>query len=262
MPRTGGGVRGRETSGASRRCSRNPSRTSQDEAASAQLVRMNFGRFSLLAGASRASSSLRRRAYAHVTGQPPHVLVAHPFDLQVVEEFAVVHSETAPLRDARSVGLNFRREIRILEAVREEFLPFAELPDMNELMDHIEVDVPPTAGTEVVRRDKQMPVFIADSHEPPPRGEELDLEGLEDALRPRAEDRLDRRDVFEPLEMFQERVVLETDNPRNSHIRKFRLDGLHGFPLAAVMTRRASWLCAFGSTRRYAARIPPSGPTP
>src|SRR3990170_2878865 len=88
-----------------------------------------------------SARSTRRRTHVDVAGQSADILVAHPEDLEVVEQLAVVHPEPPPLRDARLVRLDLRRQVRVFEPILEQLLPVAELLHVDELVDDIEVDV-------------------------------------------------------------------------------------------------------------------------
>src|SRR3989442_6523226 len=151
------------------------------------------------------------------------------------------------------------RRIGVIEAFREELLPFPELADMDELVHDVEIDVPPVSRSQVVRRDHEVAVLVADAHVPPFRREELDLERAEDGLRPRSANPADRVDVLEALEVIEESLVMQADVPWNDDIREFHLasDDRCG---TSERIRRASWLWLFGSTVRYADKMVPSGP--
>src|SRR5213593_2375124 len=85
---------------------------------------------------------------------------------------------------------------RILEALREQLLALPELSDVDELVDDIEIDIPPLARSEIVRRDDQVAVLVAHAHVPPLGGEELHPQALEGRLRLRAENGSDGRQVL------------------------------------------------------------------
>src|SRR2546426_155150 len=113
-----------------------------------------------------------------------------------------------PFRDADLVRLDLGGRIGVIEAVREELLPFPELADVDELVHDVEIDVPPLSRPQVVRRDHEVTVLVADAHVPPFRREELDLERAEDGLRPRSENPADRVDGLEALEVIEESLVM------------------------------------------------------
>src|SRR5437879_4790384 len=77
------------------------------------------------------------------SGQRPKVLFVHPLDLEVLEQLPIGHAQTAAFGNAHPVGFDLRGGVRVVETLREQFLPFLELSDMDELVDHVEVDVPP-----------------------------------------------------------------------------------------------------------------------
>src|SRR5947209_7887435 len=105
-------------------------------------------------------------------------------------------------------------------ALREQLLALPELSDVDELVDDIEIDIPPLARSEIVRRDDQVAVLVAHAHVPPLGGEELHPQALEGRLRLRAENGSDGRQVLEALEMIEEPIVPQPDVFRNLDIRK------------------------------------------
>src|SRR5712691_1689339 len=146
-----------------------------------------------------AATRLRRGFDSNVPGEPAQLALVHPLDFQVLEQLPVRHPEPPPFRDADLVRLDLGGRIGVIETFREQLLPFPELADVDELVHHVEIDVPPVSRSQVVRRDHEVAVLVADAHVPPFRGEELDLERAEDGLRPRSENPADRVHVLEAL---------------------------------------------------------------
>src|SRR6266704_156742 len=159
-----------------------------------------------------------------------------------------------------SLGSGLEVYFRILEAVREQLLAIAELAHVDEFVNHVEVDVPPFPRAQVVRRDDQVPVLIADAHVSPLGRDEFHAQRSQRGLRARPEDCPHRGDLLEPMEVVQEPIVLQADVFRDSDVRQLCMGWFHGFPASSERIRRASWLWEPGSTRRYAARIFPSDP--
>src|SRR5207245_9944205 len=107
-----------------------------------------------------SATGLRRGLYSHVPGEPAQLARIHPLDLQVLEQFPVRHPEPPPFRDAHLVRLDLRGRIRVMEALRKQLLPFAELPDMTEFVHNVEIDIPPVPRQQIVRRDNEMAVIV------------------------------------------------------------------------------------------------------
>src|SRR5712691_12150937 len=188
-----------------------------------------------------AATRLRRGFHPNVPGEPAQLALIHPLDLQVLEQLPVRHPKPPSFRDANLVRLDLRGRIGVIEAFREQLLPFPELADMDELVHDIEIDVPPVSRPQVVRRDDEMAVLVADAHVPPLGREELDLERAEDGLRPRSENPADRVDVLEALEVIEESLVPKADVPRDLDVGKLRGNAGHRFRIPD-RTRRASLL--------------------
>src|SRR5438552_18952674 len=196
-----------------------------------------------------SATGLRRGLYSHVPGEPAQLARIHPLDLQVLEQFPVRHPEPPPFRDAHLVRLDLRGRIRVIEALREQLLPFAELPHMDEFVHDVEIDIPPVARPQVVRRDHEVAVLVAHSHIAPLGREELDLECAEDGLCPRSENPTDGVDVLEALEVIKKTLVPKANVPRDLDIGKFCGRVGHRFR-TPDSTRRASLLWDFGSSLR------------
>src|SRR5207245_5052683 len=120
--------------------------------------------------------------------------------------------------------------------------------------------IPTSSVTDVVGRNGQGPVLLADPHEHPPGREELDFDLPKDFVRLGSEDGPDGLHFLEPLEVVDERVIPEPDDPGDPDGRKLHLVGRHVFPPAPARIRKPRRLWDFGSRVRYAAAIFPSGP--
>src|SRR5207244_6478463 len=114
-------------------------------------------------------------------------------------------------------------------------------------------------GPEVVGRDKQATVLVADPHESPPGRKELDFELPKDFVRLGSEDGPNGLHFLEPLEVVDERVIPEPDDPGDPDGRKLHLVGRHVFPPAPARICKASRLWEFGARVRFTYWILPIG---
>src|SRR5207249_10447648 len=161
------------------------------------------------------------------------------------------------LGDAHPVRLDLRGRVRVVETLREQLLPFLELADVDEFVHDVEVDVPSVPRPQVMRRDHEVAILVADAHVAPLRGEELDFQGPKDGAGPRSEDPANGLHVLKAFEVLREGLVVETDGPGDDDVRE--LGGTHR-RRTPERIRRASRLWDFGASVREPARIRPSGP--
>src|SRR6184192_1708191 len=112
------------------------------------------------------------------------------------------------------------------------------LDGVHELVHDVEVDVPSVPRPQVMRRDHEVAILVADAHVAPLRGEELDFQGPKDGAGPRSEDPANGLHVLKAFEVLREGLVVKADIPGDDDVRE--LGGTH--------------------RRRTPERIRPSGP--
>jgi hypothetical protein len=136
-----------------------------------------------------------------VPGQPSKLHGRDPLDREVLEQLGVGHADAPPLPYGEPVGLDLRGGVDVAQLRVEQPFAAPELPDVGELVHHVEVDGAEVALLQMMGADQQVTVNIARAHVAEPRGEELDLE-IAEHLRGLVPEQLAHRRV--PLESTEE----------------------------------------------------------
>jgi hypothetical protein len=175
------------------------------------------GGVELLTPASGPGATAGASPEPHTAGQSAEVLRFEPLHFEIFDQFGIGHPESTTLAHGERVGLDLRGRIDVVKLRIEQRLAPAELPDVAELMDDIEVDGPEIAVLQMMRAHQEMAVDVARAHVAESGGKELDFEPPEDLRGLSAEEFADGVNSVEPSEEPGEREQPNRRLPFDRH---------------------------------------------
>jgi hypothetical protein len=162
-----------------------------------------------------AATVRRFRKHSEPPRQPSMIALIHPFDLQILKQLGVRHSDSFTFLHGERVCLDLGRGVYVFLCAVEEFSTRTKLLDMTEFMDDIQVQGAQITGLQVVAAHDEVTVDVARPHVAKGWGEKLDLEPAKYRSGLLSEQLLNWRGTRKPVEESLEREEPDGSVPLN-----------------------------------------------